>query len=116
MSPKKVCGVILIVLGVLSVINASGALFVVDFFGNEIHAMNATMEKYGYKDTLNLLDTSNSEKIISKSKTITVMSLLAGVLMGFIGLLMLRNPMPRPTYDFDDDDEEEPLEERRFRL
>jgi hypothetical protein len=90
MSPKKVCGVILIILGVLSVINASGALFVVDFFGNEIHAMNATMEKYGYKDTLNLLDTSNSEKIITKSKALTVMSLLAGVLMGFIGLLMLR--------------------------
>ena len=92
MTPKKFWGVILIVLGVMSVINASGALFVVDFFGNEIHAMNATMEKYGYKDTHNLLNTANGEEIISKSKALTVMSLLAGILMGFIGLLMLRNP------------------------
>jgi hypothetical protein len=43
-------------------------------------------------------------------------SLLAGVLMGFIGLLMLRNPAPGPVYTYDDDDEYEALEERRFRL
>jgi hypothetical protein len=116
MSPKKVWGVILIVLGVLGVLGGANNYHELEVAGGLLIAADQTLSRNFGQYASGTLGGFDAHGLIAREKWSSIGGVVVGILLAIIGTMMLRRATPQIVYVYDRDDEEEPLEERRFRL
>lgn len=115
MDPKKVWGLILIVLGVSAVIVGASNYRDYSMAADAYAAGTAAYQRLlGVKATS--LDIIDVQGMLQREKGLSLMSIVVGLLFSIFGTLMLKSTMPRPVNAFDDDLEAELSDEPRFRL
>ena len=116
MSPKKVWGVILIVLGVLGVLGGANNYHELEVAGDVLIAAEQSFSRNFGQLASGSLGGFDAHGIIAREKWSSIAGVLVGIMLAIIGTLMLRRATPQVVYYYGDDDEYEALEERRFRL
>ncbi len=117
MNPKKVWGIVLILLGVLFVLDGISGYHDTSFYGNEIESMGRMIKKYGGKVGNELYNADQYQDIIRKEKIKYIFILLLGVAGAIGGTLMLKDSYTPKTIEYDEDQfETEPAENERWRL
>lgn len=115
MDPKKVWGVVLVVLGVLAVIGGASNYRDYSMAADAYAAGTAAYQRLlGVKTTS--LDIIDVPGMLQREKGLSLMGIVVGLLLSIFGTLMLKDTMPRPAQAFEDDLEAEILDEPRFRL
>ena len=116
MSPKKVWGVILIVLGVLGVLGGANNYHELAVAGDVLIAAEQTVTRNFGQYASGTLRGFDAHGIIAREKWSSIAGVLVGIMLAIIGTMMLRRATPQIVYSYDYGDDEESLEERRFRL
>lgn len=86
MTPKKVWGVIIIVVGIFMFFNGATKCSEADFYGNEIQTMGRQISKYGGVKSFN---SKHYEKIIEQEKTNGVIGAILGLAFAVGGTFLL---------------------------
>jgi len=116
MSPKKVWGVILIVLGLLSVIGGTNNYHELEVAGYVLIAAEQSFARDFGQHALGTVGGFDAHGLIEREKWSSIAGVLVGVMLAIVGTMMLRRATPQIVYSYDYGDDEESLEERRFRL
>jgi drug/metabolite transporter (DMT)-like permease len=116
MSPKKVWGVILIVLGVLAVLGGANNYHELEVAGDVLIATEQSLARNFGQFASGTLGGFDAHGLIQREKMSSIAGMLVGILLSIIGTMMLRSTTPQIVYVYDREDEREPLEERKFRL
>lgn len=88
MTPKRVWGVIIILVGIFLIFSGATKSYEADFFGNEIMSMERQISKYGGSV---LSDSKKYQKIVEQEKFNGAIGVLLGILMAIGGTLLLRD-------------------------
>jgi hypothetical protein len=110
MTPKKVWGVITILIGIYLIYNGISVCYMVDIVGPEIQSMGLIASKYGGAEFLNANYYLN---ILEQQKIGGVIGMLIGIAMTILGTLLLREKR-KPILVKLVDDLDEGNEEWRF--
>jgi hypothetical protein len=116
MGPKKVWGIILIVLGVLAVIGGAANYRDLDLLGYSIHAFDASMAKTFGKYSTSALSGVDVHGIIYREKVLSIIGLLIGISLSVIGTMMIKRTQPEPVFDIEDEFEVDPDKEPSFKF
>ena len=116
MSPKKIWGIVFIVLGVVAVIIGMSRYHDTVFYGNEILSMNAAVAGEVKKLGMGNLFNADYEGLIRREKFISVISILLGISFSIFGTFMIKDETPRPALDTEEYEVTGTLDGHRFKL
>jgi len=116
MSPKKIWGIVFIVLGVVGIIGGFSRYHNTAFYGKEILTMNAAVAGEVKKLGMGNFFNADYEGLIRREKFISVISIILGISFSIFGTFMIKDETPRPAIDTEEDEETEPLDGHRFKL
>jgi ABC-type phosphate/phosphonate transport system permease subunit len=116
MTPKKVWGVILIVLGVLSIIGGFQNFYVADFAEKEIISINDQFSKISPKFSLKNFDNTDYARKFKETRLNALFGILFGILLSIIGTCMLKERKVKMVYSEKKEVEQEVWDEPKFRL
>jgi hypothetical protein len=99
MTPKKIWGVIIIILGIFLFFNGASKCYEAEFYGNEIQSMGRLLSKSGSDKFFN---TNRYQKLIEQEKTNGVIGALIGIAMAVGETLLLREKKKGFSRNFKD--------------
>lgn len=100
MTPKKIWGVIIIVVGIFMIFNGATKSYEAEFFGNEIMSMERQISNYGGS---NFSNSRKYQKLIEQEKNNGLAGVLLGISMAIGGTLLLRDKRNTITTKTKDD-------------
>ncbi len=117
MNPKRVWGIILIVVGVIAVIGGGGSYYQTTVFGNEILSMTETTFRLAARFGLGNLDTTDYRGLIVREQVLSIVTAVMGILFCIAGTLMIQDKEPRVvTVMYRDDWDGEDWNQARFKM
>jgi hypothetical protein len=100
MSPKKVWGVILIVLGVLGVLGGTNNYHELEVAGDVLVAAEQSFSGNFGQYVSGTFGGFDPHGLIEREKWSSIVGVLVGILLSIIGTLMLRSTTPQIVYNY----------------
>lgn len=116
MNPKRVWGIVLIVLGVIAVLQGLNSYHGMKVADSGVRSMDAAISNFESTFGVKIPDNTHYEALSRREKWLSLMTVLLGISLSIIGTYMIKENQPTRSIDLWEDVDTDDLDSRPFKL
>jgi uncharacterized membrane protein YidH (DUF202 family) len=116
MSPKRVWGIILIVLAMVTIVHGLDRYHSMKVAANGVRSVDAAGSNLAAMVGVKSADSTDSEAHNHREEWLSMMTVLMGMALSIIGTFMIKEERPKPSIDLYEDVYMADLDRRPFKL
>jgi uncharacterized membrane protein len=116
MSPKRVWGIVLIVLAMVTVVHGIDSYHSMKVAANGVISVDAAVSNFAAMVGVNIADITDSDAHNHRNKWLSMMTVMIGIALSIIGTFMIKEERPKPSIDLYEDVYMADLDSRPFKM